>query len=426
MATLQHIVLGTIDTAIDISSVGSQMKTIAASESDMTAQNAAGGVIGWVRPDYVKMHTAWNSLRFVAFQLKYAVTGVTIPADAPKALVPDTSIYYFVNTEYTGEISMKVTDENGGQYSLVADCMRTPYHGVSFITGSALGGAQFDVAIFARNVFKRITYLEGNSVTYLIINHFSSGKLWVFNGVVQQGESSQFNWRENGAKYLLTRQTIMQPWGANWNNEYGGDYNSDFGPEFVPDFSVQPVIAGGDPEVTIMTIGTGASAGVPTVQRVRVHDIDAMNTINTQLGANILTWQPECKGIAVRWLNDLGGVDAWIFTPRSRYQRKAKTSGYVNLYSPDPYNVKDTINVYDIEGEDLLVLGVDCLPRKQYEILKWLAVSRDVAVFMPAVSVPENRWQSVTIDDYKVEDSAVQNAVDFEITIRLPKLNLQV
>ena len=408
-----------LNVPVNLSEAGAQMAQIAQTEADMTEQNARGGVIGWVTPDYGKMYMAWNSARYVAFQMLYAVTGVTIPQGAPKALVPGTQIYYFINTEYTGEVSMTVTDASGRQYSLVADCMRTEYQGVTFTEGSGEGGAQFDVALFARAAYKRITHLTDNTLTWLTISPVSASRLWLINGVVQQGESSEVDWLQNGVR-LLTMQTVLQQWGANANGEYGGDFNGDFNDDFNDDFATQDIIADGDPEVTIMTV----TGGVPSVERVLVHDIDDMQELNELLGEPLLSWMPECKGIALRWLNAQGGVDGFVFTPRSRVQRKAKTSGYVNVYSPDPYNVKDTINVYEVQGEDILTLGVNGLPKELYNVLKWIPVSRDVAVFMPGVSVLENRWQSVTVEDYDVTDSYVQNAMDFEIKIRLPKLNM--
>lgn len=430
----QNVIIGTLNVPVDLIEAGAQMAQIAPTEADMTEQNAQGGVIGWVTPDYEKMHMAWNSARYVAFQMLYAVTGVTIPQGAPKALVPGTQIYYFINTEYTGEVSMAVTDAGGRQYSLVADCMRTEYQGVTFTEGSGEGGAQFDVAIFARAAYKRITHLTDNTLTWLTISPVSVSRLWLINGVVQQGESSEVDWLQNGVR-LLTRQTVLQPWGANAEGEYGGDFNDDFNDDFAmqeviaggdfnddfnDDFATQEVIAGGDPEVTLLTV----TEGVPSTERVLVHDIDDMQQLNDLLGEPLLSWMPKCRGFALRWLNAQGGVDGFVFTPRSRVQRKAKTSGYVNVYSPDPYNVKDTINVYEVQSEDILILGVDGLPKDMYNVLKWIPVSRDVAVYMPGVSVPENRWQSVTVEDYDVTDSDVQNAVDFEIKIKLPKLNM--
>jgi hypothetical protein len=419
--------IGTIDTPIDLNDAALYMSQIVyGDETRMAAANADGGVIAWVTPDYNKIHCAWNAIRFVAFQMLYEVGDTHAPADAPKAKVNGSDVYFFVNTEYVGEFTLNVTNAAGDVYTLKADGMRTKYHGVAFVNegSNPYGGAEFNVAPFARESYKHITWLWDNSVTSLIVEPaYENVPLYVLNGVAQQGESSQLPWIERSTKKLLTRQTIMRPWGANWRNEYGGDYNYDFGPEFAPDFSVQPIIAGGDPEATIMTTD---EYGVPTVERVRIHDYEDVLAINAELGYDALTWESECKGIAVRWLNDIGGVDGFVFTPRSRYQRKAKTKSYAALYAPDTYDVKDTIDVYDIETEDLLVLGVDSLPREQYEVLKWLAVSRDVAIFMPAVSVPTNRWQSVTIEDYNVDNTGVQNTVDFEITIRLPKLNVMI
>lgn len=550
--------LGTIDTPIALGNIALQMYNLVSGDtSRMEQANAQGGVIGWVTPDYDKIHMAWNAIRYVAFQLLYEVGDTHAPANAPKALVDGMQVYYFVNTEYTGEFSLTVEDAAGDGYTLTADGMKAEYEGVLFLDGGkAWGGAQFDVAVFARPAFKRITWLTENSLTFLTVSPaYPDVPLYILNGVVQQGESSKkdlrlhtaeslnITWAGAGAvvavedpritnrlgeineatltnyqhtdyidlsdyasknalitylnevrtnpqadlltglcfydagkvaisgvpfkgdaqeagteentvsvpanaafvrfsirnehvdqftasveyyesEYvrLLTRQTILQPWGANANSEYGGDFNDDFGPEFNPDFATQDIIAGGDPEVTIMTV----TDGVPSVERVLVHDIDDLQDLNELLGEPLLSWMPECKGCALRWLNAQGGVDGFVFSPRSRVQRKAKTAGYVNLYNPDPYNVKDTVNVYDIDAEDLIILGVENLPKKQYEVLRWLPLSRDIVIYRPDVSVPGNRWQSVTVEDYNVEDSVDQNAVDFEITIRLPKLNLQV
>lgn len=392
--------LGVIDTPIALADIALMMYNLSYGDTSRMAQiNADGGVTGWVTPDYNKIHMAWNAVRYVAFQLLYEVGDTHAPADAPKAKVDGMEVYFFVNTGYTGEFMLYVEDAGGEQYTLKADGMRTAYQGVSFgDSGKPYGGAQFDVAVFARNAFQRITYQGGNSVTSLQVSPaYPYTPLYLLNGVAQQGESSQKDWLTEGVR-LLTRQTALQPWSED-----------------------------DDPEVTLLTVvGVPTAGGTVEAQRMNVIDAAAVDSINAQLGEQVLTWVPGCKGVALRWLNDQGGVDGYVFTPKSRRQRKAKTSGVVNLYNPDPYQVKDTMNVYDIEAEDLMVLGVDGLPREQYEVLRWLPLSRDIVIYRPEVSVPGNRWQSVTVEDYNVEDSVEQNAVDIEITIRMPKLNLQV
>lgn len=387
--------LGTIDTPIALGDVALQMYNLVYGDTARMEQaNAQGGVIGWVTPDYGKIHMAWNAIRYVAFQLLYEVGDTHAPADAPKALVDGMQVYFFVNTKYTGEFSLTVEDAAGDGYTLTADGMKAEYEGVLFLGGGkAWGGAQFDVAVFARTAFRRITWLTDNSLTYLtVIPAYPYVRLYILNGVVQQGESSQKDWLTDGVR-LLTRQTILQPCGE------------------------------AQAEVTLLSV----TDGVLAVSRQTVNDETDVTNINALLlGADVLTWAPGCKGVALRWLNDQGGVDGYVFTPKSRRQRKAKTSGVVNLYNPDPYQVKDTVSVYDVEAEDLMVLGVEGLPRQQYDVLRWLPLSRDIVIYRPEVSVPGNRWQSVTVEDYNVEDSVEQNAVDIDITIRMPKLNLQV
>lgn len=392
--------IGTIDTPIALGDIALMMYQLSYGDTTRMAQiNADGGVTGWVTPDYNKIHMAWNAVRFVAFQLLYEVGDTHAPADAPKAKVDGMEVYFFVNTNYSDEFTLYVEDADGEQYTLKADGMRTAYQGVSFgDSGKPYGGAQFDVAVFARGAFNRITYRGGNSVTSLQMNPaYPYTPLYLLNGVAQQGESSQKDWLTEGVR-LLTRQTRIQPWSED-----------------------------DDPEVTLLrVVGVPTAGGTVEAQRVNVPDAVALDAINVELGENLLTWAPGCNGVALRWMNGQGGVDGYVFTLKSKRQRKAKTSGVVNLYSPDPYQVKDTMNVYDIEAEDLMVLGVEGLPKEQYEVLRWLPLSRDIVIYRPEVSVPGNRWQSVTVEDYNVEDSVEQNAVNFEINIRMPKLNLPV
>lgn len=392
--------IGTIDTPIALGDIALMMYQLSYGDTTRMAQiNAEGGVTGWVTPDYNKIHMAWNAVRFVAFQLLYEVGDTHAPADAPKAKVDGMEVYFFVNTNYSDEFTLYVEDADGAQYTLKADGMRTAYQGVTFgDSGKPYGGAQFDVAVFARGAFNHITYLGGNSVTSLQMSPaYPYTPLYLLNGVAQQGESSQKDWLTEGVR-LLTRQTRIQPWSED-----------------------------DDPEVTLLrVVGVPTAGGTVEAQRRNITNGASVDAINAELGENLLTWVPGCNGVAVRWMNDQGGVDGYVFTLKSKRQRKAKTSGVVNLYSPDPYQVKDTVNVYDIEAEDLIVLGVEGLPKDQYEVLRWLPLSRDIAIYRPEVSVPGNRWQSVTVEDYNVEDSVEQNAVNFEITIRMPRLNLPV
>jgi hypothetical protein len=88
--------------------------------------------------------------------------------------------------------------------------------------------------------------------------------------------------------------------------------------------------------------------------------------------------------------------------------------------------VKDTLKIYDIEVGDTIKVGVDNMPREIYEALQYLAISPSIAMYFPNVSVPENRWQAVSVETCEVTENEESNSMHYEITFNLPKPNLQL
>lgn len=377
--------------------------------SNMASINNAGGVHGWISPDYQKCHLIGNSLRFVVCQLWYAVGDhATIPADAPKAYVAGMDTYFYIDTTYRGEFSCSVKDVNDVTATLKSDGMKTNYKGVSIYEGNAFAGAQFDVAFFARNYFKRLPWLYATMFTKIFVSPlYEHNPLYVFNGVAQQGESSQKDWLSGGITdqhtyKLLSRQVVVMP----WESEVSGADN-------------RPIIS------LLGRYSTGASMELSELFVTPMTATDVAS-LNTMLGSNVIKFQPVCGGIAVRWINDLGGIDSYVFPLRNAKKRKAKTKGWINVYSPDPYDVKDTLKIYDIEVGDTIKVGVDNMPREIYEALQYLAISPSIAMYFPNVSVPANRWQAVSVEACEVTENKESNSMHYEITFNLPKPNLQL
>lgn len=377
--------------------------------SNMASINNAGGVHGWISPDYQKCHLIGNSLRFVVCQLWYAVGNhATIPADAPKAYVAGMDTYFYIDTTYRGEFSCSVKDVNDVTATLKSDGMKTNYKGVSIYEGNAFAGAQFDVAFFARNYFKRLPWLYDTMFTKIFVSPlYEHNPLYVFNGVAQQGESSQKDWLSGGIAdqhtyKLLSRQVVVMP----WESEVSGADN-------------RPIIS------LLGRYSTGASMELSELFVTPMTATDVAS-LNTMLGSNVIKFQPVCGGIAVRWINDLGGIDSYVFPLRNAKKRKAKTKGWIDVYSPDPYDVKDTLKIYDIEVGDTIKVGVDNMPREIYEALQYLAISPSIAMYFPNVSVPANRWQAVSVEACEVTENKESNSMHYEITFNLPKPNLQL
>lgn len=420
MATLQYKTIGTIGTPVDLADIENYMATLINNDaSKAQAQNDAGGVVGWIIPDPTKLHCAWNPVRVVAVQILYTTAANPKPTGAPSyEAVIGAGIYqeYYVNINYTGKLTFPVFIGNltPEHPTLEGDAIKTTFAGVSFTTGNTYAGVEFNLSPFIQAAYKPITNQAGYSVEMFVCPEPLTN-VYCLNGVVQQGDDPAIDWLTASSEHLLTQQTIMQEWGVS----DGGDFNDDFN----NDFDNTPQSEGSEPVVTIMHVN---SSGVPTAEQVTIHDETDVEDVNTLLGYPALTWKPSCKGIALRWLNNFGGVDQFVFSLKDKRQRKAKTAGYADMYSPTPYDVRDTIRVYDIEAADYLTLGAENVPKWLWHSLKWLATSREVLCYMPQVSVKANRWQQVTIDTFDVPTSDDSEAVNVEITIRLPKLNLMV
>lgn len=411
MAQIEDLLLGRMDNVITLSGDFAQMmyNICNGSTSNMANINNAGGVHGWIIPDYDKCHLIGNSLRFVVCQIWYAVGDyATIPADAPKAKVSGMDTYFYIDTTYRGEFSCSVRDVNGVTVTLKSDGMKTNYKGVLIYEGGAFAGAQFDVAFFARNYFKRLPWLYGTMFTKIFFSPLlDNTPIYVFNGVAQQGESSQKDWLSGGIAdqytyILLSRQVVVMPWESE-----------------VSDADNRPMIS------VLVRYSTGASM-VLSEQFFTPMTATDVADLNAMLGSNVIKFQPVCGGIAVRWINDLGGIDSYVFPLRNAKKRKAKTKGWIDVYSPDPYDVKDTLKIYDIEVGDTIKVGVDNMPREIYEALQYLAISPSIAMYFPNVSVPENRWQAVSVETCEVTENEESNSMHYEITFNLPKPNLQL
>lgn len=426
MADRAYRKIGVIGTAVDLSSISDFMATLINNNASLAqAQNDAGGVVGWIVPDKTKLHCAWNAIRVVAVQIFYNTAANPKPTGAPYATAQlssggvTTTIDYYVSLTYTGNLEFNFYLNNvlSGMTSIQGSAMRMKASGVSFNTApnAIVSLVEFDVAPYVRNKFLPIGDNYGTSLVELIyLSPYVEG-VYCLNAVVQQGDSAILDWLTASSEHLLTQQTIMQEWGVS----DGGDFNDDFN----NDFDNTPQSEGSEPVVTIMHVSSGS---VPSVEQVTIHDETDVESVNELLGYPALTWRPSCKGIALRWLNNFGGIDQFVFSLKDKRQRKTKTAGYADLYAPDPADVKNTLRVYDIEAADYLTLGAENVPKWVWHSLKWLATANEVLCYMPQVSIKANRWQQVTVESFDVSTSDDQDSLNVEITIKLPKLNLMV
>src|SRR5690625_4511142 len=131
----------------------------------------------------------------------------------------------------------------------------------------------------------------------------------------------------------------------------------------------------------------------------------------------------ECCGTYVRWLNEKGFYNYWMFRNRT-IERKGKEIYSVNrsIFDIDKSARKDTVG---FEGEDVLSVQ-DVVPRMYFPLFGSLPTSPEVHILRTDWKVgenliaTENDWVKV-IQDFEFSYSDNKHATEVEIAFELPE-----
>jgi hypothetical protein len=153
----------------------------------------------------------------------------------------------------------------------------------------------------------------------------------------------------------------------------------------------------GEP-ITIYTVGDGMQRGLPV----------------------------ECLCVPkspfyVRWINDMGGVDYWMFNKRQIIQSNIKN---IDTYKPVWTNnetTTETDKILGIETEDMVKVGSENLNANDYEVIYKLPYSPKIEYYDKAL----NKWFTMVIDKFDHENDTSAALKDIEFTFKLPEKQLQ-
>lgn len=123
----------------------------------------------------------------------------------------------------------------------------------------------------------------------------------------------------------------------------------------------------------------------------------------------------------VRWINQLGGVDYFMFARQQKHQPQVKS---VSVYSPfveNPLNARTNRKAYAMDTENAVTVGAELLNDADFNALRWLAFARKIEHYDETLG----KWISLSVSKFDGSFNTKADTHTVEVTFSLPKINTQ-
>lgn len=121
----------------------------------------------------------------------------------------------------------------------------------------------------------------------------------------------------------------------------------------------------------------------------------------------------------VRWINDLGGVDYWMFSVNQIIENLIKSTDTFSPVIQDNENTLSTDEIINIETIDKITFGSENINADDYNALSKIPYSPKVEFYK------NGKWFGIVIDKFENKDNSSAELKSIEFTFKLPTKNLQ-
>lgn len=124
----------------------------------------------------------------------------------------------------------------------------------------------------------------------------------------------------------------------------------------------------------------------------------------------------------VRWLNDLGGWDYWMFGVRQYFNSKSENKEIANRFIESVHNTRRTTLLTGLKVSNFVKLGAGLLTSTEFEALKEIEYSPMVDYYDSV----QGHWIGVQVTDVANEKDTKLGTQTIELTLQLPNRNVQL
>lgn len=245
----------------------------------------------------------------------------------------------------------------------------------------------------------RTTDIGGETLQFLAVN-----------AVAQIGETADRS--DDGGK-VLTRLPALK-----WYDGYPLDYSvlstetpTETANGIAPVQSITRVLVSSENEVILLD--TDAETPVLTDNVV---EIDLMSPMDIRVIRHCIPPKP----FYVRWINDLGGVDYFMFARQQKLQPSVKS---VSTFAPsvsDTLNARTNLRAYAISTDNTVTVGCSCTPAEHSALVRM-----PMSPLIEWYNQDTGRWIRLSVSKYDGSYWSKQETKSFEVTFSLPTINTQ-
>lgn len=124
----------------------------------------------------------------------------------------------------------------------------------------------------------------------------------------------------------------------------------------------------------------------------------------------------------LRWINDLGGVDYWMF---QKYQQRTIGVGSTeraSSYVANPYTANGNEHTLLLTAEDSIHVGAGNLSKGDFEALSKMPFSRLIEWWRPDTQ----KWVRLNVESYSLQTPLHSGVYQFDVELSLPKRYTQM
>lgn len=123
----------------------------------------------------------------------------------------------------------------------------------------------------------------------------------------------------------------------------------------------------------------------------------------------------------VRWINQMGGYDYWMFGKRQVFTHKTENKKTFRPYISNILKAQTTTELYKFDVTEQVVVGAEQLKNEYFKPLSKIILSPQIEWY----NENTERWIHVYIADYDFDYNTAKSSQDIEITFSLPDKQLQ-
>lgn len=257
-----------------------------------------------------------------------------------------------------------------------------------------LDGVEADGALYVGYTIKGIAG-AGSSTDYMAVN-----------AVAQIGESS--DWSDKIGKVLTSKPRIT------FYDGYPLDYSIMTGAESIetPNGSTTPNTITRCAIVALLT----DESNIPILTEAGEY-IYLIPEANIEVLESCVPQSP----FYIRWTNNLGGVDYWMF---SKYQNRtigADSIENVSIYVPNTATANTNRRTLGLATDNTITIGAGNLSDREFDALRKMPFSRIIEWW----NEKTQHWIRLSVEDFSLDYPHASGSYAIEITLALPTINTQ-